>query len=136
MIESLPPMLHSRDVPNRIPRPCSGSSTCPEPGTIHGKCQAHATEAEARRNETRADNLDVYRSPRWRTESKKYLRLNPWCSGYPEPGSCFSAATDVDHVEPIGTPGVDPFDPANWQPLCHRCHSKKTGTENRRRPHA
>lgn len=128
------PLRHSSTVPNRIPRPCSGSSTCPEPGTIRGRCPEHATEAEARRNHDRADNLDVYRSKRWRIESKHYLRANPWCSGYPEGTTCHDAATDVDHVIPLGTPGIDPFDRSNWQGLCHRHHSKKTATENRRRP--
>lgn len=59
-----------------------------------------------------------------------FLRQNPWCE---RPG-CYDAATDVDHDKPIGTPGVDPWDWTNWRPLCHRHHSSKTATENRRRP--
>jgi 5-methylcytosine-specific restriction endonuclease McrA len=118
-------------MPSKIPRPCSGSSTCPHPGIYRGRCKEHATEHEADRNLDRTENVDVYRSKRWRTESRRYLRANPWCIGYRT--TCHQAATDVDHVTPIGTPGVDPFDPSNWQPLCHRCHSRKTATENRRR---
>lgn len=119
-------------MPSRIPRPCSGSSTCPEPGTIRGRCPAHATEAEAERNRGREENREVYLSTRWRRESKAYLRENPWCA-WSSGSGCYEGATDVDHIQPIGTPGVDPWDPSNWQPLCHRHHSVKTATENRHR---
>ena len=42
---------------------------------------------------------------------------------------------EVDHVVPLRC-GGDPFDPANLQSLCRRCHIEKTRAENRRAPTA
>lgn len=40
-------------------------------------------------------------------------------------------ATQVDHVTPHkGNPELF-WDEANWQSLCHRCHSRKTRAEQR-----
>jgi len=40
------------------------------------------------------------------------------------PGS-LAPAVHVDHVRPLNM-GGEKFDPANLQPLCQSCHSRKT----------
>ena len=42
------------------------------------------------------------------------------------------AADEVDHLVPVDG-GGDFLDPANLQPLCRRCHHRKTAAENARR---
>jgi 5-methylcytosine-specific restriction endonuclease McrA len=114
--------------PSRIARPCS-VYPCPEPATVKGKCAAHARQADTARNATRSGSLSVYRSTRWRRLRARLLRDRPWCE---DPAGCREAATDVDHVVPIAA-GGDPWDEGNLRPLCHRHHSRKTATIDRRR---
>lgn len=65
----------------------------------------------------------------WRKKRRWFLARNPLCvecqrHGRDEP------ATDVDHIIPKRRGGAD--EPSNWQPLCHACHSAKTGRERQR----
>lgn len=113
---------------DRIYRPCSGSSSCPNPGTVRGRCPAHAAEWERARDLVRSEDRTIRNSARWQRLRRAFLRDNPWCS-WP---NCFDAATDVDHITPISS-GGDPWNVANLQGLCHRHHSRKTATEDRRR---
>lgn len=110
----------------RIYRSCS-SPSCPHPGTVRGRCPAHASEAEAERNRGREVELKVYRSARWRRLRARILRARPWCE---DPGGCFEQATDVDHVVSIER-GGDPWDEGNLRPLCHPHHSRKTQAVDR-----
>jgi 5-methylcytosine-specific restriction endonuclease McrA len=41
------------------------------------------------------------------------------------PAGSVAPAEHVDHVRPLGM-GGERFDPANLQPLCRSCHSRKT----------
>jgi 5-methylcytosine-specific restriction protein A len=73
---------------------------------------------------------------RWRRYRTAFL-------SHPENACCrhcaargrITPATDVDHVTPITGPN-DPlfWDPANHQPLCHRCHAIKTRADQAREP--
>lgn len=65
---------------------------------------------------------------RWREYRLSYLRAHPLCQAE----GCNQPATDVDHVQPITGPD-DPlfWDVGNHQGLCHACHSRKTGSEDR-----
>ena len=58
-------------------------------------------------------------SARWRRLRAYVLAREPLCR------HCGNVATDVDHIS------GDPSDnrEANLQPLCHSCHSHKTGRE-------
>jgi len=64
----------------------------------------------------------VYNTKRWQVRRRAFLAEHPRCVAM----LCLNMATNVDHVLPIGTPGVDPFDESNWQPLCAKHHSAKT----------
>lgn len=54
----------------------------------------------------------------WNAKARRFLALNPFCV------SCGAPATDADHVIPRIAGGHDGWD--NLQPLCHRCHSRRT----------
>ncbi|QJE95197.1 HNH endonuclease [Luteolibacter luteus] len=41
------------------------------------------------------------------------------------PPGAVAPASHTDHVRPMSMGGLK-YDPANHQPLCHSCHSKKT----------
>ncbi len=62
---------------------------------------------------------------KWQRASQAYLRDNPLCvecqrHGRIEPATC------VDHVEPHRGDDTKFWTQANWQPLCVRCHNRKT----------
>lgn len=70
----------------------------------------------------------------------RWARYRQACLGQAENALCrrclaagrVRAATDVDHIEPVESADDPKFwEPANHQPLCHRCHSIKTNTEDR-----
>lgn len=112
----------------RIPRSCS-VYPCAGEAEVKGKCRRHAAEAEAERNRGRARELSVYRSARWRRLRRRILTERPWCA-WPR---CHEAATDVDHIITIAERPDLAWDEDNLQPLCHRHHSHKTATIDRRR---
>lgn len=75
----------------------------------------------------------------WQAFARRYLRKHPICScsevrvwraGAEElmvlgPAGAVAPAVHVDHVRPLRMGGAK-YDPANLQPLCHACHSRKT----------
>ncbi|MBP3805099.1 MAG: HNH endonuclease [Oribacterium sp.] len=78
--------------------------------------------------EIRSANARGYNS-RWRRESKQFLKLHPLCA------ECFkngvaTEATVVDHIIPHRGDQKLFWDRSNWQPLCKRCHDRKTRTKD------
>jgi 5-methylcytosine-specific restriction endonuclease McrA len=63
-----------------------------------------------------------YLSKRWKITRRRVLFNEPLCR------NCDRLATDVDHVKPLAE-GGDPYAMDNLQPLCQRCHGKKTRAE-------
>lgn len=59
----------------------------------------------------------------WAEFARNYLCENPACA------RCPRAAQVVDHVVPLSKGGAK-FAAANLQPLCARCHNRKTATED------
>lgn len=105
------------------------------PGGPH--CELHAEaaaqrlaerRAAAQRSERAQSFRALYADPRWKRAARRFLDRNPLCADCGELG-VDEAATDVDHIEPHrGDPKLF-WDRKNWQPLCHRCHSRKTARE-------
>ena len=67
-----------------------------------------------------------YQSEAWRGLRDRVKREEPSCR------RCGAPTTDVDHIVPLADGGGQ-FDRENLQGLCHPCHKKKTGEDNRRR---
>lgn len=65
-----------------------------------------------------------YHSARWRKESHEFLSKYPFCF------ICGSPSTITDHIIPHRGDVTLFWDKSNWQPMCQRCHSRKTFKEN------
>ncbi len=70
------------------------------------------------------NNTEIYNTQRWRKLSKIQLAENPLCVSCMDKGIT-RLAKHSDHIIPIEQ-GGEPFDQANLQSLCIRCHSSKT----------
>jgi 5-methylcytosine-specific restriction protein A len=90
---------------------------CPNPATYRGRCPTHATTT----NRDTHHNRTVYNSKRWQLLRRSVLFNHPLCE-------CGAIATDVDHIVPIDKGGAA-YHRANLQPLCARCHGRKTRQE-------
>lgn len=70
----------------------------------------------------------LYATQRWQRASRKFLARNPLCADCGDLGAV-EAASEVDHIRPHrGDPKLF-WRRSNWQPLCKRCHSRKTARE-------
>lgn len=67
---------------------------------------------------------------RWRKARNRYLKANPLCIHCKEQGK-LTRATVVDHIRPHRGDKKLFWDESNWQPLCKKCHDRKTMTEDR-----
>lgn len=63
------------------------------------------------------------RGRKWRRRRERQLRLHPLCARCMANGFV-TAATQVDHVQPLFKGGTDADD--NLQSLCDPCHDEKT----------
>jgi 5-methylcytosine-specific restriction protein A len=64
----------------------------------------------------------------WRKARETFLKGNPLCVQCLAEGDT-TLASVVDHVVPHRGIHDLMWDPSNWQPLCTRCHNRKTGRE-------
>lgn len=111
------------------------TKVCKKPGcsrtALEGKnyCSKHSElENQVRKVFTKrgksAEWNYLYHTARWKKESKEFLALYPFCNFCGEPSKI------VDHIRPHRG-DLDLFwDKSNWQPVCVRCHSRKTFAEN------
>lgn len=96
---------------------------CPQPGCPHlyrrtNDCPDHHTPAWA--TTTTTAHQRGY-GQAWRKTRRRVLRLEPQCR------QCGAPATCVDHIVPKSLGGTDNL--TNLQPLCDKCHSRKTARE-------
>jgi 5-methylcytosine-specific restriction protein A len=105
------------------PRPCRhpGCNELSRDGT--GLCPAHLEVqrdlnrmADARRGTACSRGY----GHQWRKARETFLRHNPLCI------ECQRPATVVDHVVPHRGDQTAFWDRTNWQPMCKRCHDRKT----------
>jgi 5-methylcytosine-specific restriction protein A len=66
---------------------------------------------------------------RWRQASKQFLILHPLCAECDRQGKT-TAARVVDHIRPHRGDEQLFWDQDNWQPLCKKCHDRKTASED------
>lgn len=103
---------------------------CKHPGcpslTNEKYCNKHKS---LHRNKRESASNRGYNS-RWNKARKRFLKFNPFCI-YCEKQDKITKATVVDHITPHRGDPVLFWDEDNWQPLCKKCHDKKTMTEDR-----
>lgn len=140
-------------MPVARPRPCLhlGCAALVRGG---GYCERHApAQQEAAREKDRERGSAASRGygHRWAKTSQGFLRNHPLCCACSAQGRV-TAAEVTDHIVPhrlaeaLASEDADRilaarelfWNRANWQPLCWRCHSRKTAREdgafgNRRR---
>lgn len=108
---------------------------CSRPGcrtvVVSGICEAHKRAAQQAYDSQRPNSYRRgYGSTRWRNLRAQQLAKQPLCE------TCLAAdryvpAVHVDHRVPHDGPSDPKYsDPANLSSLCHRCHSRKTATQD------
>lgn len=112
--------------------PTQPAKPCAHPGcrrlvTSGARCAEHARELSRAQDADRDQaTRALYNNARWRAASRAYLDRHPVCA------RCTDLAAVVDHVIPHrGDYGLFWHTP-NWQPLCKRCHDRKTATEDKK----
>lgn len=66
---------------------------------------------------------------RWQKARRIYLNNHPFCKRCLDSG-IYTPATVVDHIIPHKGDKDLFWEQSNWQPLCKRCHDRKTATED------
>jgi len=102
-------------------RPCNVPG-CPEIAVKGGRCAAHAAERERATDRSRPPAYKRGYDYDHRKRRARVLRECPYCV------QCGAPATVVDHIVPLARGGTD--DMGNLQPLCARCHNRKTNRED------
>ena len=102
---------------------------CKHPGcpllTDHSYCEFHA-KLHA---EERAGASERGYDSRLRKARKQFLNAHPLCKHCEKKGKV-TPATVVDHISPHRGDQRLFWDESNWQPLCKKCHDRKTRTED------
>lgn len=111
-------------------RPCSVPG-CPELSIQgHAYCEKHIDRERARRRENDYDRGTAHQrgyTAQWRIARRAFLAAHPLCVRCKEQGR-LTPATVVDHIIPHRGDQRLFWDETNWQPLCKRCHDKKTAS--------
>lgn len=113
-------------MPASPPRPCCypGCSVL-----VHGgerNCEKHRSAQMRQADQQRGSAHERGYSSAWRKARDAYLRRHPLCAEHQQRGELVPA-TVVDHIVPHRGDRARFWDSANWQPLCKRCHDRKTG---------
>ena len=118
--------VHMRGVklmPMKPKKPCKYLG-CPHL-TNNRYCDQHA-------NQHIGDRANAYErgySSQWQKARKQFLAKNPLCAEC-ERTEKFTQATVVDHIKPHRGDKMLFWDEKNWQPLCKKCHDRKTRTRD------
>lgn len=115
-------------MPQRPPRICNapGCSTA----TTAGYCLPCSAKRGRRREANRPSAAARGYGGRWRQAREGYLRRHPLCLPCSEQGRT-EPATVVDHIIDHKGDRALFWDSSNWQPLCKRCHDRKTARTTR-----
>ena len=114
-------------MPGRIPKPCRQPRCSRTTSNRNGYCDQHQPRPWQHTRKRPNSHQRGY-TAQWQKARRLFLRDEPLCRECAKKGWVV-AATVVDHIVPHEG---DPFwfwDRDNWQPLCKRCHDRKTATE-------
>ena len=113
-------------MPTKPLRPCM-TPRCP---TLVASGRCPACQAPVRQHERRfARGETAYNTARWRRARAQFIAEHPYCVHKGQDSRCTLLTEVVDHRLPHRGDPVLFWDRANWQPLCHPCHNRKTATE-------
>lgn len=111
-------------MPRKPRKPC-GHPGCPAL-TDNGYCDEHIKLYANERGSAAERGYDS----RWRKARSRFLKVHPFCVICKAEGKLVKA-TVVDHIIPHRGDEKLFWDESNWQPLCKRCHDRKTMTDDR-----
>lgn len=112
-------------MPTRPPHFCAHPG-CGQLVTDGARCPAHAKAQRVHEDSQRDPEVRrLYQSRRWLNASRLFRAQHPLCVH----GDGLTEVTD--HITPHRGDVALFWDPSNWQPLCKRCHDRKTATEDR-----
>lgn len=108
-------------------------SPCRYPGcgalSVNRYCDKHAKQQTRESNARRRTASERGYNSKWRKARANYLLEHPLCVECEKHGR-YVQATVVDHIIPHKGDKALFWDSNNWQPLCKRCHDKKTAMED------
>jgi 5-methylcytosine-specific restriction enzyme A len=96
----------------------------------NGRCERHRVQERQDLDRRRGSAAARGYGSKWRAARKEFLRQNPLCAKCCALG-ILRAATVVDHVIPHKGDSKLFWLQSNWQPLCKRCHDRKTVLDGR-----
>lgn len=109
--------------------PMKPKKPCKHPGcpllTHETYCEFHV---KLHVNDRASANERGY-SSKWQSARKRFLANHPLCKECEREGK-LTQATVVDHIKPHRGDEKLFWDVSNWQPLCKKCHDKKTRTKD------
>ena len=109
--------------------PMKHDKPCKHPGcpllTSDTYCEYHIRVHK----DDRPNAYDRGYNNRWRKASMLFLKANPLCKHCEKDGKLIKAEV-VDHITPHRGDQTTFWDESNWQPLCTKCHNRKTRTED------
>jgi 5-methylcytosine-specific restriction enzyme A len=116
-------------MPYAAPHPCAHPG-CPKL-THDRRCREHRREEWKEQDRNRPSAVARGYGSEWRKASRQFLRENPLCAECLKTGRLRPSEV-TDHIVPHKGNMTLFWDSANWQPLCWRCHSRKTAKEDGR----
>ena len=111
------------DMPYKPKRPCAYPG-CPELADKRF-CAAHQKISECARGSASERGYNH----RWQRARERYLKEHPLCVECLK-RSQYTPAVVVDHIIPHRGDETLFWNQNNWQPLCQKCHNKKTSTQD------
>ena len=115
-------------MPRRPLKPCAQPG-CPAL-VESGRCPDHDRKRQYNRDHPRGSSTAQGYGQRWRRARARFLGAHPLCAQCQREGRV-TAATVVDHKVPHRADAALFWDESNWQPLCGRCHDRKTARQGR-----
>ena len=110
-------------MPMKPNHPCKHSGC---PNLTGGQyCELHA----ALHASDRSSAFERGYNHRWQRARKRFLANHPLCAECERAGT-ITPATVVDHIRPHRGDKTLFWDEKNWQPLCKKCHDRKTRTRD------